>query len=96
MGNVGDNAGRAAAKVAALSALASRYPDEYKELYLIECAVRGLIPYAKLGKPFRDVCAQGHPMTPDNVYTKPSGRRECRICRNKGKREYKRRKAQTN
>lgn len=26
------------------------------------------------------VCRRGHPMTPENVYVKPSGDRECRVC----------------
>jgi hypothetical protein len=25
-------------------------------------------------------CGQGHEFTADNTYTKPDGRRECRIC----------------
>lgn len=26
-------------------------------------------------------CGRGHPLTPDNIYRYPSGKRECRICK---------------
>ena len=34
------------------------------------------------------VCKNGHPITPDNLYTRPGGRRQCRKCRNEDKKRY--------
>jgi hypothetical protein len=28
-----------------------------------------------------DTCKRGHPKTPENTYTQPNGRTECRRCR---------------
>lgn len=34
-------------------------------------------------------CGDGHPLTPENVYRRASGREECRICRAAEKRTWK-------
>lgn len=36
----------------------------------------------------RKACFQGHPLDPENVYTTPDGRRQCRTCRRARRREY--------
>jgi hypothetical protein len=36
---------------------------------------------APRGSKFATHCPQGHPKTPENIYTAPSGYRQCRICR---------------
>lgn len=39
-----------------------------------------------------DSCIYGHPLSGENLYTAPSGQRNCRICTNRRSREYYARK----
>jgi len=39
------------------------------------------------GRPAQPHCKAGHPLTPDNSYIAPDGRRRCRICRRERWRE---------
>lgn len=41
----------------------------------------------------RSTCTQGHPMTPENVYERRNGDRECRTCRRSRDKAWKRRKS---
>lgn len=38
-------------------------------------------------------CVNGHEYTPDKTYTRPNGKRDCRICKNAEKARYRARKA---
>lgn len=45
------------------------------------------------GREARTHCPQGHPLSGDNLYVYPNGRRNCQECRRRWKREYRARKA---
>lgn len=41
----------------------------------------------------RNTCAKGHPYAAGNLYERPNGVRECRVCKNSAIREYRKRRA---
>jgi len=43
-------------------------------------------PWATTGKNVTGFCKHGHEYTPDNTYTYPDGRTECRICKSRNRR----------
>lgn len=42
---------------------------------------------AARGRWLGDHCKRGHPLTEDNIYVSPKGRRRCRACQREGNRE---------
>lgn len=51
-------------------------PDHLEPVSRSVNILRGLKGFALTGK-----CRRGHPVTPENIYTSPSGTRVCRECR---------------
>jgi hypothetical protein len=53
-------------------------PNHLEPVTQRENILRGIAPTAVNAR--RTACTHGHDLTPDNTYTTPDGRRQCRVC----------------
>lgn len=66
-------------------------PDHLAPVTPRENALRGFAPMVRQSR--IGECVAGHQLTPENTYLKPSGHRECRLCRAAGREAFNRRRS---
>ncbi len=65
-------------------------PDHMEPVSRRENILRGVSPSAIAAR--RTHCPRKHPYSGDNLYTRPDGSRECRICKRQSLREFRARR----
>ena len=78
-----------ARKYRAMARLRDAHYAEYLKYLEEECVADGepVWQAAKPGAPRQETCFEGHPLYGPNLYTRPDGRRECRTCKRRRKKE---------
>lgn len=65
-------------------------PGHLEPVTMAENLLRGVGPTATNAR--KTKCVKGHPLSGDNLYRDPRGRRQCRSCRREANREWDRRR----
>jgi hypothetical protein len=76
-------------KYRAMARLREAHYAEYLTYLEDECKADGEPEWqpAPTGAPRQQTCFEGHPLSGPNLYTRPDGRRECRACKRRRKKE---------